>query len=67
MIGCTTMPAIDRIVQQIATGMPGKPRLRWMSDAVSLRVCDSFPRRVLARLAYQKEQTQDSIMGWLCK
>jgi hypothetical protein len=26
-IGCTVIPAIDRIVQQIATGMPGKPRL----------------------------------------
>jgi hypothetical protein len=25
-IGCTTLPVIDRIVQQIATGMPGKPR-----------------------------------------
>jgi hypothetical protein len=52
-IGCTTMPVIDRIAQQIATGMPGKPRLLVELKTENARMLERAIHATLAWRGYK--------------
>jgi T5orf172 domain len=60
-IGCTTMPAIDRIVQQIATGMPGKPRLLVELKTENARTLE---RAIHATLAWRGHKVEGGGNEW---
>jgi hypothetical protein len=60
-IGCTVIPAIDRIVQQIATGMPGKPRLLVELKTENARTLE---RAIYATLAWRGHKVEGGGNEW---